>query len=376
MTGRNTCVYNVRAMTGETGTKKFSILSQTDFPRVTLKESLVIAKALVDNFAAKSATPLDIAGAINRSPTSSDWRYLTGASVAYGLTTGGYNAKEVGLTDLGRKIIMPTEENQDKQALIKAALNPRILKSFYEKYDRNKFPREDIAINVLVGMGVPSERAKEALGILKENGNFVGILANITGNLFVQLSKTDAVGTQQPTTAPETLLEQEPQEQEESTTPIVSEPPAASQTLKVFISHGKNSKILDQIKTSLELGGFEPVVAEEEETTAIPVPKKILDQMRECQAAVISVSADKSPEEETKTSFEINQNVLIEIGTAFVLYDERVILVWDKRVKIPSNLQGLYRCEYEGDELSWEAGMKLQKALVSIKKGEKPVGEK
>ena len=355
--------------------KKSSILSQSDFPRVTLRESLVIAKALVDNFAAKSATPLDIAGAINRSPTSSDWRYLTGASVAYGLTTGGYNAKEVGLTDLGRKIIMPTEENQDKQALIKAALNPKILKSFYEKYDRNKFPREDIAINVLTGMGVPSQRAKEALNVLKDNGNFVGILANITGNLYVQLSKTNTTGDQ-PTPTPEVLSEQNPQKQEMPIPTSGLKEPVTNQTLKVFISHGKNSKILEQIKTSLELGGFEPIVAEEEETTAIPVPKKILDQMRQCQVAVISVSADKNPKDETKTSFGINQNVLIEIGTAFVLYNEKVILVWDKRIEVPSNLQGLYRCMYEGDELSWEAGMRLQKALVSIKKGEKPLEEK
>lgn len=359
-------------MTAETATKKFSILSQTDFPRVTLKDSLVIARALVDNFAAKSATPLDIAGAINRSPTSSDWRYLTGASVAYGLTIGGYNAKEVGLTDLGRKIIMPTEENQDKQALIQAALNPKILKSFYEKYDRNKFPREDIAINVLVGMGVPQERAKEALRILKDNGNFVGILANITGNLFVQLSKTKIAEDQQITPSSEEPQEQESHEQEPPAIAPVSEKTEVDKAFKVFISHGKNSKILDQIKTSLELGGFEPIVAEEEETTAIPVPKKILDQMRQCRAAVISVSADKNPETETGESFEINQNVLIEVGTAFVLYDEKVILVWDKRITVPSNLQGLYRCEYEGDELSGDALLKLQKALVSIKKGEKP----
>lgn len=61
--------------------------------------------------------------------------------------------------------------------------------------------------------------------------------------------------------------------------------------------------------------------------------------------------------------------MLIEIGSAFVLYDRKVVLVWDKRLAVPSNLQGLHRCEFEGDELSWSAGMKLMKAIQEFKKG-------
>jgi len=58
---------------------------------------------------------------------------------------------------------------------------------------------------------------------------------------------------------------------------------------------------------------------------------------------------------------------LIEIGAAFVLYEKRVILMWDKRVPVPSNLQGLYRCEFEGNELSWMVGMKLMEAIKKLK---------
>jgi hypothetical protein len=35
---------------------------------------------------------------------------------------------------------------------------------------------------------------------------------------------------------------------------------------------------------------------------------------------------------------------------------------------VPSNVQGLYRCEFEGDELSWTAGMKMMKAIQGFKK--------
>jgi hypothetical protein len=66
--------------------------------------------------------------------------------------------------------------------------------------------------------------------------------------------------------------------------------------------------------------------------------------------------------------FHINVNVLIEIGAAFVLYDQGVVLVWDKRLKVPSNIQGLYRLEFEGSELSFATGTKLAKAVKSLVK--------
>ena len=132
----------------------------------------------------------------------------------------------------------------------------------------------------------------------------------------------------------------------------------------VFIGHGRNQQILDQVKEILTFGRFIPVIAEEEETTAVPVPRKVLGAMRRSQAGVINVSADEQiTDGEGNVRFTINQNVLTEIGSAFVLYDEKVVLLTDRRVELPSNLQGIYRCEYEGDTLDFEATMRLLKAL-------------
>lgn len=146
-------------------------------------------------------------------------------------------------------------------------------------------------------------------------------------------------------------------------------PPSEQVTpqLRVFISHGKNTDIVDQMRTMLDLADLPYEVAVDEETTAIPVPDKVLSAMRRCTAALICVTVDPDASKPDGT-FAVNQNVLIEIGAAFVLYDKRVVLVWDRRIPIPSNLQGLYRCEFEGDELSWSAGMKLMKAVAQFKK--------
>ena len=137
---------------------------------------------------------------------------------------------------------------------------------------------------------------------------------------------------------------------------------------QVFVGHGKNAQILEQVKELLTYGRFEPVVAEEEESTAVPVPRKVLNAMRRSQAGVINVSADEQLTDGAGNSrYTINQNVLTEIGAAFVLYDEKVVLLTDRRVDLPSNLQGIYRCEYEGDSLDFDATMRLLKALNNFR---------
>jgi hypothetical protein len=45
------------------------------------------------------------------------------------------------------------------------------------------------------------------------------------------------------------------------------------------------------------------------------------------------------------------------------LYGGNFILLVQKGVHLPSNLQGLYRCEYEGETLDYDATMKLLKAF-------------
>lgn len=107
----------------------------------------------------------------------------------------------------------------------------------------------------------------------------------------------------------------------------------------------------------------------ERETAAKPVPEKVLDDMRNCGAAVIHVAADEIiVDKEGKQHPQINGNVLIEIGAAMGLYrGHKFILLVEDGVKLPSNLQGLYECRYSGDELTASATMKLLKAFNEFK---------
>jgi predicted nucleotide-binding protein len=359
---------------------KRTYFKQADFPQTDLQQAQKIASALVDNFAGKEAAPPDIALAIGISPTSSTWQYITGSAIAYGLSDGGVNANKIKLTTLGRKLVAPENEGDDLAARREAIMKPRILKEFFERYRRAKFPNDTIAVNVLKSLGIPTERAQSALEVVKANGRYAGIIRDTPTGPFVSL---DAPGVPAPTATP-ALPEHEGEDEAATTTTPATAPPAAAPATpallakpapafdpknnRVFISHGKQKAIVTQIKELLAFGNFDPVISVEREATAIPVPEKVFEDMRSCGAGVIHVGAegeyfDKDGNKQRK----INDNVLIEIGAAMALYGKKVILLVEKGVVLPSNLQGLYRCDFDGDKLDYEATMKLLKTFSQFR---------
>ncbi|MBE9501442.1 MAG: nucleotide-binding protein [Dehalococcoidia bacterium] len=328
------------------------------FPKHTLEESVRVAQAIQDNNAGKPFNRLLLAQAIGRSPASSEFKYLLSSSYKYGLTTGTEKAELIGLTPVGVSITKPRSSPEKQDALRKAALNPDLFRQIYERYNNARLPEKAFFGNILEqDFHVAGKLAGECIDILFSNGRFVGIIQDISGSPHVLLQE----GAAEVETVEAPAIERGPAEEEAAKVLAVEE-------VRIFVSHSRKKRILDQIKTMLEFGKYAYEVAVETETTAIPVPQKILEAMRRCNAAVINVSADEEERLEDGR-YGINQNVLIEIGSAFVLYDQKVVLVVDNRIELPSNLQGLYRCEYEGDELSWEAGLKIQKAITDFGAG-------
>lgn len=350
-------------------------ISQSDFPNFALEDAVRVARGLWENYAGRGTAPHNVAMALDLSPTSGSWRNLCGASIAYGLTEGGYNAGEIALTDLGRRVVAPTAEGDDTRALQEAALKPRVLGEFFRHYDRAKFPRDDIAKNVLIEKGIPKDRADGVLTLLKRNGELVAFIKQTKTGPFVSLD-----------VAPQSLGQlsstMEPAEIEDDDDGVdvfasvappspVPAPPVPAEAVvnnRVFVTHGKNHAVLDQIKEVVELGGFEPVISTRTETTAKPIPDKVMDDMRSCSAAVIHVGAEGIlTDADGNPHPQINPNVLIEIGAAMALYRGRFILVVEEGVPLPSNLSGLYESRYSGSSIEFQAGMKILKALRGLK---------
>ena len=79
-------------------------------------------------------------------------------------------------------------------------MKPKLLRDFYEKYRRAKFPNDIIAGNVLKTMGLPADRTAAALEIIKENGRYAGIIRETVTGPFINL---DSPGVPAPVATPE-----------------------------------------------------------------------------------------------------------------------------------------------------------------------------
>jgi predicted nucleotide-binding protein len=356
---------------------KRKYLNQSVVPIYSLEEALKVPQAILDNFGGKPTAPFQVAMAIESTQTSSFWRRLSGSAVAYGLTDGGYNSAKIGLTELALKILSPTEEEIDKIAKVEASVRPSVLKQFFEKYNNSKFPKDSIAENVLkLEFNIPVEDASRVLEMIKDNGKFTGIIHDTKTGPYVfadepasketfditpkeTFKKDDEDSSEE---LPAELAKKLNLKRDEKPSSLVSS--AILEKPKVFISHGKNKKVVEQLKEILTFGQFDVTVSVEKESTAISVPDKVFSDMRNSDAAVIHVEGERELlDSEGNKHYVINENVLIEIGAAIALYGKKFVLLCENSVKLPSNLQGLYRCNYEGKELSYEATMKLLKAF-------------
>jgi predicted nucleotide-binding protein len=138
--------------------------------------------------------------------------------------------------------------------------------------------------------------------------------------------------------------------------------------LRVYISHGKNRAFVDSLKEVAGLSELEPVVSVENESAAISVPEKVMADMRSCGGAIIHVDGEMALQDSNgKQIVVLNSNVLIEIGAALALYGKRFIALCKKGIELPSNLQGLYRIDYEGPSLSADDTIRLLKAIKQLK---------
>ena len=363
---------------GSAGEKR-SYLSQADVPGCGIHEAVRVPKALRENYAGGPASPLQVASALDMTPTSGPFRSLCGAAIAYGLTAGGYNAQAIELTSLGKRVVAPLQEGDDLAARREAVLKPRVLGEFLKKYNGSPLPREDIALNVLESMGVPKDRCVDVYGLITTSARAVGFLMTIKNKDFVDLAGTTPPADDQ-TKGPDNdsastgdTGDLKTQEEDVSVSPKPAVLTATAPNRRVFITHGKNTSFIEHIKKLLTFGEMTPVVSAEKQTVSKPVPDKVMDDMRGCGAAIIHVDDElKLLDAEAKEHTVINPNVLIEIGAAMALYGRRFVLLVKEGLSLPSNLQGLYEVRYKGEGLDAEATIKLLEAINDIKNNPLP----
>lgn len=352
--------------------QKKAALAQTDVPSFPLAEALRVARAISSELGKRPSTPLQVAAAMGVKPTTGPFRTITASAAAYGLTEGGAFADKISLTELGRRIVAPTADSDDRAALRIAVMKPKVTREFLTQYTNSKWPRDDIGCNVLESMGVPAEQTARALTLIRADAEMLGFVRNINGTDFVDMEQDVSADTRE--SAASEMAEEQSSSNDGDVSPLEVDPVIhesssnKSENRRVFITHGKNQKIVDQIKKLLAFGDYEPVVAVDHQTTAKPVPEKVMDDMRSCTAGIVHVGSELKVLDPNGKELQIlNPNVLIEIGAAMALYGRRFILLVESGVNLPSNLQGLYEVRYVGEGLDYDSTTRLLEAFADFK---------
>jgi predicted nucleotide-binding protein len=357
---------------------KRAYLSQSDVPNNGLSQALRIPKSIFENYGGHSSTPLEVAEGIDMTPTSGGFRNLCGASLAFGLTEGGYNASEISVTSLAERIFKPQEEGDDLRAKREAFLRPRIISEFLTKYDGNQLPKVNIAKNVLEKMGVPEPRCDDVHDLILTEATELGLIREIKGNRYVQLKgvkpavdKKEVEATADVPSSKARDVDDDAENGESAELPAapIATIPAPKTNNRVFVTHGKNRELVAPIKRLLEFGQMQAVVSVEQQSISKPVPDKVMDDMRSCAAAIIHVDDELRLMDAAATEHVVlNPNVLIEIGAAMGLYGRSFILLVKEGTKLPSNLQGLFEVRYSGSTLDGDATIRLMEAINELKK--------
>jgi predicted nucleotide-binding protein len=341
-----------------------------NYPPLPLAEGLKVARAIQDEASGMTVTRLTLAELLDSTPTSRVFKELVASSRFYGLTTGGINADEFGLTETGEKAT-GGDEVEAASALKASVLNVPPFKAFFDTFKNKKMPAPGPFREFLVrSADVPADRADEAMDYITKDAATAGLTRSVKGGAWIDLFGTPAAAAEEPPA-------EESEDGDEFSDDLAAEdeqpgdghaprnpPPAPDldRARKVFIAHGKNRVPLEQLKKALDQFKVKYAVAVDEANKGRPISKKVAELMRhECSSGIFIFTADEGflRELEDGSTDEVwrpSENVVYELGAASILYENRIVIFKEKGVTFPTDFSDLGFIEFEKDQLVAEIG--------------------
>ncbi len=328
--------------------------------RFSLKDVLQISETIENNNAGNPYDRLDLAKSMNLTPNGNKFRMLLIASRRYGVTSGGYTASKIELTDLG-KIIMTSDIPDKKHKAILKAIHSNELGKIIDWYTNKKIPRKEVFIDTLKNeFNINPNDVDLCYNVFMANANDYGLIREIKESKYL---KFDGIQLR------DTTEEINPLEQSEEETvtdnPISNE--EQEQTPKqIFVAHGKNHKPLDQLKTILDQFKVPYKIAIIESNQGRPISQKVSDLMRECSSAIFLFTKDeKTKDKEGNEIYRPNDNVVFELGAASVLYGKKIVIFKENGVSFGSDFKDLGYISFEDNQLNAKT-IDLMKELVDL----------
>lgn len=316
------------------------------FPRDTLEDALVIARAIEDKYAGNAIAAPMLAQAVGFKKVS-DWRFknLLRSASQYGLVSGTGTTATVSLEPIGDDIVAPSGPGQRQDALLKAFHNVDQFAKVDDFYKGKKIPEDEFFENTLVRtLHIPRDRVKQFKDVYLANLKYLGAFA------IIRPEESEG-GREEPKPEPPT----------EERRPRSSRVREFLDTCFVMMPFGEwfDRYYLEIYAPAIKEAGFEPVRADELFTTG-SVVEQIWEQI-EKSTVLLADLTDKNP------------NVFYELGLAHAAR-KPVVFTTGNVADVPFDLRHLRVIPYEIREPEWAA--ELAKNVTNYLKNAKDDPEK
>jgi predicted nucleotide-binding protein len=350
-----------------------------NFPTFPLERALELPRAIAEGASGMQTDRLTLSQLVDKSPSSSVFHNLILASRAYGLTTGGKNADEFGLTAVGR-LAVSDDPAERTEGLRKAVLTVDPFRAFLTAYDKKKIPQPVAFSSFLTNQaGVPAVHVEVAMVQLLDDARLVGFLRTVKGAEWVDLQNAALVPVisrdeDASDEDDETLDDLEQAGQNGETGASAMQAALAPEEARrpplhpsaIFLGHGRNKKPLEQLTKILTEYKIPYKVAVDEPNQGRPISQKVAEVMDECGAAILIFTADREfRDTDGNTIWRPSENVVFELGAAAVQYGSRIIIFKEESVDFPTNFRDIGHISFAKDQLDAK-GMDLLRELIAF----------
>ncbi len=321
------------------------------YPIHELQNSLEVASAIHKEGISGSINTVRLSGILRTTPDSSAYVMRLTSARKYGLTEGNSRSENIILTDRGRSAVAPSRPEEQRRALIEAALEPSLFYKFYDAYDGQKLPTDEMATNLLQrDFGIGSSLIQECLDVIKSNGYFVGLLGEVGRDVYVSTS-----GAHSSAKPAELFPEKDPID-------LVTERKVQSNS--IFVGHLGCPDIIRYIEPFLSSFGIS--FHSFEFGVAFPLTEIASIEVAACNSAVIVYAKNDKFSFENSNGFNKSRESMINlVGAVSALYGNRILLLRERGLDRLFQEDTIPTVEFTGTSME-ELGLALLQSLHSM----------
>ena len=158
------------------------------YPTMTFERALDMPRSIKEHGVEGRIRRLTLFEHMGRSPGSSNSRTLITASARYGLTTGGYQAEFLELTDTGEYIAI--EDHRNNASALRMVFNQAIAMTpaFDSVFNRLKNGRTrslQVLQDLLAQEDIDEADCEEAANVFIDNIRYIGLIREQSGNDYI-----------------------------------------------------------------------------------------------------------------------------------------------------------------------------------------------